>query len=231
MDPKIPAHIQTVLAKIFSDTSPLCIFLYGSMSRNDSVSESDYEIGVIYRKNLKTSRSILATYHQLKNLKIYPFSLEDLQNNCLDTPFPRSLYLLQLIDTAKVLFGENVFKNINKPILNSNDLVETVAFSLGRAYAAVVSSRQEDTIAVIDNLTKSFFYGLQTLIFIKTRKVIYSYRNLRDIDLPSEYLILFHHVFAVRSREVLPDTNLLYQNISFLNKFIMPLARQYKQNA
>lgn len=227
MNNKIPAHILAVLEKIFTDTSPLCIFLYGSISRGDSVPESDYEIGVLYHQKSKISRSVLATYHQLKNLKIYPFSLEDLQKNSLDTPFPKSFYLLQLIDNAKIILGENVFKNINKPVITFIDLVESVAFSLGRAYAAVVSSRQNDTIAVIDNLTKSFFYGLQILAFVKTGKVIYSYHELKNIDLPSEFLPLSNHVFSVRSGEILPDNNLLYKNISFLNQFVMPLARQY----
>jgi hypothetical protein len=232
MDNSIPSHIQKVLEKIFADTQPLCIFLYGSMSRGDSVSGSDYEIGVIYQQNLKVQRSTLAAYHQCNDLKIYPFSLEDLQNHCLDTPFPKSFYLLQLIDNAKVLFGKNVFDNIDKPVLNSSDLVETIAFSLGRAYAAVVSSRQNDTVAVIDGLTKSFLYGLQTLVFIKTGQIIYSYRQLKDsvqnINIPAEYSLLTSHVFAVRNGEALPDPNLLFKNISFLNRFTMPLARQYK---
>ncbi|HCC32185.1 MAG TPA: hypothetical protein DEQ03_19370 [Marinilabiliales bacterium] len=232
MDNLIPSHIQKVLEKIFTDTLSLCIFLYGSMSRGDSVSESDYEIGVIYQKDSKVSRSTLSTYHQFDNLKIYPFSLEDLQNNSLDTPFPRSLYLLQLINNAQVLFGENVFNNINKPVLNSSDLIEVVAFSLGRAYAAVVSSRQNDTIAVIDNLTKSFLYSLQTLVFVKTGKIIYSYHELKNqvpnLNIPAEYTQLASHVFAVRSGETLPDPNLLFKNISFLNQFVMPLARQYR---
>jgi len=231
MDSKIPPSIQKVLEIIFADTLPLCIFLYGSMSRGDSVAESDYEIGVIYQKNSKVSRSILASYHQLKNLKIYPFSLEDLQNHNIDTPFPKSFYLLQLLDNAKILFGENIFQKISKPTINSNDLIEIVAFSLGRAYAAVVSSRQNDTIAVIDNFTKSLLYGLQALAFIKTGHVIYSYQELKNqiqnLNIPIEYTPLISHVFSVRSGEILPDANFLYKNISFLNQFIMPLARQY----
>ena len=83
MNNKTPTHILAVLEKIFTDTSPLCIFLYGSISRGDSVPESDYEIGVLYHQKLKISRNVLATYHQLKNLKIYPFSLEDLQKTVL----------------------------------------------------------------------------------------------------------------------------------------------------
>jgi len=231
MDSSIPSHIQQILEKILVDTKPICIFLYGSMSRDDSVSESDYEIGVIYQQNKKVSRSTLFSYHQFKNLKIYPFSLKDLQNNCLDTPFPGSFYLLQLIDNAQILFGENVFINIKRPVITSSDLIETIAFSLGRAYAAVVSSRQKDTLAVIDNFTKSFLYGLQALAFIKIGQIIYSYRKLKnsiqDLDIPSEYSPLISHVFAVRNGEILPDSNLLFKNISFLNQFVMPLARQY----
>jgi hypothetical protein len=228
----IPPHIQSVLDKIFTDTNPICIFLYGSMSRDDQNQKSDYEIGVLYHTSSKVSRSELSKYHQYSELKLYPFTIEDLQNYNLDTPFPKNFYISTLITTATVLLGDNVFKTISLPQITQSDLVELVAFSLGRAYCAVVSSRQNDNIAVTDHLTKSFFYGLQALAYLTNKNIIYSYQELKKIisilNIPTEFDELINHVFNVRFNNTIPNTNLLYKNISFLNMFVMPQVGKYK---
>ena len=227
----IPSHIQAVVDKIFLDTKPICIFLYGSMSRGDNNSESDYEIGVLYNKISKVPRSTLAKFHNIPELKFYPFTIEDLQSFNLDTPFPKKLYILGLIANAKILKGQDVFKDITLQKINNEDLIELVAFSLGRAYCAVVSSRQNDAIAVTENFTKSVFYGLQGLAFVRTNKITHSYRELQslipDLQIPDEYSELINHAFAVRFNGEQINNGLLYTNISFLNMFVMPLAKKY----
>lgn len=227
----IPSSIQSVVDAIYQDTDPICIFLYGSMSRDDKNQFSDYEVGVLYHASSKISRSELSKYHHLSELKLYPFTIEDLQNYNLDTPFPKAFYITTLISTAKILAGEDVFKTIPLPKITTVDLVELVAFSLGRAYCAVVSSRQNDMVAVTEHFTKSFFYGLQALIFIKTKKIIFSYHELKDIlpslNIPSEYSELINHIFDVRFNNITPNINLLYKNISFLNIYVMPQIREY----
>jgi len=227
----IPSHIQTVVDKIFDETKPICVFLYGSMSRGDNNNESDYEIGVLYNLVSKVPRSTLAKYHNYTELKFYPFTIEDLQSFNLDTPFPKKLYILGLITNAKILKGQDVFKDIPLQKISNEDLIELVAFSLGRAYCAVVSSRQSDTIAVTENFTKSVFYGLQGLVFAKTNKLIHSYRELQsmvpDLDIPNEYTELINHAFAVRFSGEQINNGLLYTNISFLNMYVMSLVKKY----
>jgi len=229
----IPSSIQAILDKIYADTSPICIFLYGSMSRDDQNQNSDYEIGVLYHASSKVPRSELSKYHNFPELKLYPFTIEDLQSYNLDTPFPKKIYINTLISTAKILAGEDVFKSITLQKITKSDLVELVAFSLGRAYCAVVSSRQNDIVAVSEHLTKSFFYGLQALVFIKTNKIIYSYHVLKDIvltlNIPSDYAELINHIFDVRFNNSTPNINLLYKNISFLNMYVMGEINQFAQ--
>lgn len=228
----IPSHIQAVVDKIYLDTNPICIFLYGSMSRGDDNQDSDYEIGVLYNQTSKVPRSSLAKFHDISNLKFYPFTIEDLQNYNLDTPFPKTFYISGLITNSKILKGKDVFKDFSLPKINVNDLVELVAFSLGRAYCAVVSSRQSDTLAVTENFTKAVFYGLQGLVFVKTNKLIHSYRELQamvpSLDIPAEYLELINHAFAVRFDGTPVNSGTLYTNISFLNMFVMPLVKNFR---
>lgn len=228
----IPSRIQNVVDKIFVETNPICIFLYGSMSRGDNNNESDYEIGVLYNQSAKVPRSALATYHNYAELKFYPFTIEDLQNYNLDTPFPKKFYILGLISNAKILKGKNVFVNFPQQSINMVDLVELVAFSLGRAYCAVVSSRQSDNIAVTENFTKSVFYGLQGLAYVLTGKVVDSYRELQSVisslNIPSEYMDVVNHAYSVRFENTPIDISMLYTNISFLNMFVMPKVKVYK---
>lgn len=227
----IPSHIQAVVDKIYNETNPICVFLYGSMSRGDNNNESDYEIGVLYNKVSKVPRSTLAKFHNFTELKFYPFTIEDLQSFNLDTPFPKKLYILGLVTNAKILKGQDVFKDITLQKINNEDLIELVAFSLGRAYCAVVSSRQNDVLAVTENFTKSVFYGLQGLVYAKTNKLIHSYREIQslipDLQIPDEYSELINHAFAVRFNGEQINNGLLYTNISFLNMFIMPLVKNY----
>ena len=100
----IDKKIFSALETIFSKTKPISIFLYGSRARTDFKKDSDYEVGIIFDKN-KIGRSEIAKMHNLKNLVVYPFLLSDLKNYDLDTPFPKAIYLKELIETGKTILG------------------------------------------------------------------------------------------------------------------------------
>jgi len=195
--------LDELLKKIWEETEPVSIFLYGSMVRDDFENDSDYEVGIIYERDKKMSRQKLSEFYNYKNVKIYPFILEELENGEINTPFPKAIYLQTLLQ---------------------EDLLESVVFCLGRAYSAVVSSRQNDWVTVRDNFTKSAFYGLQILVFIKTGELIFSYKKIQEKSkdlLPEEYKELIDHVIEVRKGNVVVNTSLLYKNISFLNKVVL----------
>lgn len=107
----IDKKILSVLEVVFEKTKPISIFLYGSRARTDFKEDSDYEIGIIYDK-FKTSRSELAKMHNLKNLVIYPFLLDEIKNYNLDTPFPKAIYLKELIETGKTILGKNILEKM-----------------------------------------------------------------------------------------------------------------------
>lgn len=224
MNIKLPEYLNGLLKKIWEETKPVTIFIYGSLSRNDFEKDSDYEIGVIYKKDKKVSRQELKDLHNFENIKIYPFIEEELKNSEIDTPFPKTIYLQTLLDTGFVLYGQKLENIIENQKITKEDLIESVGFCLGRAYAAVVSSRQKDWIAVRDNFTKSAFYGLQILIFVKTKKLIFSYKEIEKESIKlvdKEYFDLINHVIEIRKGDVVIDTSLLYKNISFLNKVVL----------
>ena len=193
------------------------------MVRDDFKNDSDYEIGIVYEKDKKWSRQQLKDLHNYENVKIYPFVLEELGSGEVDTPFPKAIYLQTLLRSNFVVYGKKIEEIIKEVKINKEDLVESVGFCLGRAYSAVVSSRQNDWVAVRDSFTKSALYGLQILIYIKTQKLVFSYKEIQEKSkdlLPEEYEELINHVIEVRKGNVTIETPLLYKNISFLNQVL-----------
>jgi len=227
---KLPEYLDELLKKIWEETEPVSIFLYGSMARDDFENDSDYEVGIIYERDKKWSRQKLSEFYDYKNVKIYPFVEEELEVGEIDTPFPKEIYLQTLLQENFLVYGKKLEEIIKYLKISKDDLMESVGFCLGRAYSAVVSSRQNDWIAVRDNFTKSAFYGLQILVFIKTGELIFSYKKIQEKSkdlLPEEYKELIDHVIEVRKGNVVVNTSLLYKNINFLNKVVLKAINIY----
>jgi predicted nucleotidyltransferase len=220
---KLPEYLNELINKIWNESKPESIFLYGSMARDDFEKDSDYEIGIIYQQDKRWTRQQLKDINTYENVKIYPFVAEELANGEIDTPFPKSIYLHTLLN-SQVIRGGELSNYIHTKTIQKSDLYESVGFSLGRAYSAVVSSRQEDWVAVRDGFTKAVFYGLQVLVFIKTNQLIFSYKKLVDLSKPyidPEYTELVTHASEVRKGESAINPNMLYKSISFLNKAVL----------
>lgn len=220
----IPDYLDNLLKKIWEESNPVSIFLYGSMARDDFEVDSDYEIGVVYKEKNKWSRQKLSEVNTFKGVKIYPFIWEELKKGIVDTPFPKAIYLHGLVNSGVVLYGEKLEKIIKCPKIEKEDLIEEIGFCLGRAYSAVVSSRQNDWISVRDSFTKSTLYGLQVLIYVKTGKLVFSYKDISTLSskyIDDEYSELINHVLEVRKGDEVVVTPLLYKNISFLNRVVL----------
>lgn len=227
---KLPEYLNQLLKKIWDESKPVTIFLYGSMARDDFENDSDYEIGIIYEKDKRWPRQKLKDLHNYDNVKIYPFIKEELEQSEIDTPFPQTIYLQELLHDSLVLYGKKLEEIIKVSEITKDDLLEAVGFCLGRAYSAVVSSRQNDWVAVRDDFTKSALYSLQILIFLKTGKLIFSYKEIKDKStnlIEVEYLDLINHVMEVRKNNIAIEPSFLYKNISFINKSILQAIKKF----
>lgn len=66
-------QLKSLVAEIMEKFNPVSVFLYGSRARNDFLSKSDYEVGVLYFKDKKISRTDLKSINSNNNINIYPF--------------------------------------------------------------------------------------------------------------------------------------------------------------
>ena len=218
MDKKLEATIKAVTEKF----DPISIFLYGSRARTDSLSRSDYEVGVLYKRDKKISRSELKEINPYKDVVLYPFEYEDFLAYKIDTPFPENIYFRELIETGKTLYGEKVIENLEPPKITTLDLLQRIRFDTGFALAAILSKRNGDEITAATEFPKSCLFGVRCLIILDTKNFPLTYDDIyeqsKKLDL-GEYREVVDHAFAVRKGEKI-DENFLYRNVSLLNKVI-----------
>jgi len=215
--------VTKALKKVYEITHPISLFIYGSRARTDPKSTSDYEIGALYPKNNKPRRAEIAALHNIPEMNIYPFVAEDLEKYNLDTPFPKAIYLRELIGNSKTVFGQEVLKKMEPPEIRLTDLLERAAFDVATAFAAVRSFRTNDLKTTSINF-KSALYGARVLIILKLKNFPYTpdeiYKASKQLDLKPEYTALLDHAIMARKGEKIQE-QFLFTNITFINQEIL----------
>jgi len=218
MEKKLEETIKVITDKF----DPISIFLYGSRARTDSVNQSDYEVGILYKRAKRISRTDLKAVNKNKDIVLYPFEYEDFITYKIDTPFPENIYLRELIKAGKTLYGEKVIENLQPPKITTLDLLQRVRFDTGFALAAILSKRNGDETTAIIEFPKSCLFGVRCLIILDIKYFPLTYDDIyeqsKKFDL-GEYREVVDHAYAVRKGEKI-DENFLYRNISLLNKLI-----------
>lgn len=220
----IDKKVDEMLGKIYDKTKPVSIFVYGSRARSDFKKVSDYEVGILFEKDKKWSRSELQQIHELDNLNLYPFIYEDFVKYSLDTPFPRVVYLRELLSGAKTIRGKKVVEEMGLPAVKTSDLLEVAIFQIAYALGAVMSSRQNDWITTSIEFTKSALFSARVLIILETKKFPLEYGEIAKeaikLELEPQFKGLIKHAIEVRSGTK-PDLIQLYTNITFINQVVL----------
>lgn len=219
MDPKL----QETLDAITSNFDPVSIFLYGSRARTDALDRSDYEVGVLYKREKKISRVELKAVNPHTEVVVYPFEYEDFVTYKIDTPFPEAIYFRELIGAGKTLYGEQIIEHLQPPKITTLDLLQRVRFDTAFALAAILSKRNGDEITASTEFSKSCLFSVRCLIILETKHFPFTYDDIYEqskaVDL-SGYRQVVDHAFAVRKGAKPLDENFLYRNVSLLNKVI-----------
>lgn len=214
--------INEMIAGIGRQLNPVSMFLYGSRARGDHYEGSDYEIGVLYSRDKKISRTEIRNLNTLDNAYFYPFEYEGFLNYNIDTPFTENIYFRDIIGMGKTVFGKNVVENFKSPSINTLDLLSEVRFESGLALASVFSFRRNDIVTSKEEFSKSCLFGLRCLIILETKQFPYSFEqiyksfSLLEID---EYKDLIDNAFEIRKGGEIQESD-LYRNISFLNRIV-----------
>ncbi len=221
---EIPKHIQEIFDRVEKEARPVSIFVYGSRARGDFKDDSDYEVGVLFEKDKKWGRRELKQLHQLSNLNLYPFVYEDFVKYSLDTPFPRAVYLRELLEGAKTERGKQVVEKMKPPAIKTSDLLEVGTFQIAYALGAVLSSRQEDWVTAGIEFVKSVLFGARALEILELREFPLEYGAIAKVseklELEPQFRELIRHAIEVR-KGVKLDPVQLYTNITFLNQVVL----------
>ena len=208
---------------------PKSIFLYGSQAVGETNSSSDYEIGVVFDEENYVGRVVLRQQVPDEKFAIFPFKKEELETYNIDTPFQKNIYIAAMImGGAKTVFGEKIVESLPVPKISTMDLLMDCSFLLGRALSAVIVAKENHLRLANEMLYKSAFFATRNLIFSKTGKLINGYNNIFDqaklLDLPEEYKNLLQLCADLRSEKTTDvDTSWYYKNISYINKYIIPI--------
>ena len=214
---------QKIADDLIKFTNAISIFLYGSRARDDFYSESDYEIGVLMDRKKYISRAEIKSRFDIKGINIFPFYYDNFVAGNPDTPFQKSIYMREIIEAGETLAGEKIIENLKSPAISLLDVIQDVRFNLGYALAATHSFRNGDNATAALHLAKSCLFSTRDFIIFKTNKFQISYDNIidaaKELDL-LEYQNLPAYAAKLRKGEIEVEDKSLFQNISYLNKFI-----------
>lgn len=225
--------LDTVLKKILEICDPVSVFLYGSRARADFLKSSDFEIGVLIPTDRYVSRSELKRAVGEDGINIYPFRLEDFKSGIIDTPFQKIIYLRELVSAGKTLHGEKVVENMKAPAITVVDVMQDLRFNMGYALGALISHRNKDFKTASLEFYKSCLFGTRSLLILKKRKFALSYDEIfllsKELNL-DVYSNLVKTAYDCRVGKVKYSEMDIFQNISYLNKFIeSELVKYFKK--
>lgn len=203
--------------------TPASIFLYGSRARDDFYPESDFEIGVLMKRDNYTHRIEIKKQFNIPGVNIFPFHYEEFTQGNIDTPFQKALYARDLAEGAKTVSGEQIVERLEKPSIMLSDSLQEVSFNLGYALAATHSWRNGDTATAGLHFIKSCLFGTRNYIIFKRGRFLMSFHDVIEtagaLEL-GKFEALPMYAGRVRRREAELSPEFLFLNISYLNQLV-----------
>lgn len=171
-------------------------------------------------------RKELAKFISNKTI-IYPFRLSGLKAHNPDTPFTKSIWITEIILTAKTIAGNHIIEKLPLPKITHNDLVSDISFYKARAFDAMLDFRAGDKTSAKDAFTKACLFGCRSLLLLKKEPfpllfdeiVKRSHRYLKD-----EFKNLPLYALQVREGKRELDIEHSYQAIAMFTQDIEEVA-------
>lgn len=207
-------------------SEPAAVFLYGSRARGDATASSDFEFAAVYREEHLVSRSRLVVPPDLldgveNRLAIYPFGLADISDGRIETPFPATIFLNELHDTAVGLLGESPQQIISpRPVLVADSIADCF-LAAGRALAGLDSARIGDLGAAGRQVRKARYTALRMAILVRDGRLLH---HARDLERARGALLARHLALSAFDghNDSAQVQRALYEAISVLTQDLLP---------
>ena len=209
---------------------PISIFLYGSRARGDFVEGSDYELGVLFPRKSYVRRSKIKEVVDKKGFSIFPFEYESFLLGDIDTPFQKNIYLHELVLSGRTLSGKRVIENMDAPQIRTIDLIQDLRFNIGYSLASVISHKNKDRRTASAEFHKSCIFGTRDLEILQLRVFPGGFDNISDLSKRlnlGKYSSLVEKAFSARVDKREYEECDIFENISYLNKFIEPVLLDF----
>ena len=207
-------QIQSLATELI-DRGACSVFLYGSRARGDNLLDSDWEVGVVFAEAKYIPRRELAPL-QTDGVVIYPFKYAELTAGTADVPFTRSIWLTELITSAKTIGGEDVTSKIPLPEITAFDIVSDNSFYKARSLDAMIAQREGHASLARDLFVKSALLGARALILSEGLQFPKNYPEIVHIASPlldTESQAILRRAFEVRTSKNVLTANETFDNI------------------
>jgi len=217
-----PKDILSVIDKIEKEAKPVSIFIYGSRARDDFKEDSDYEVGAIFARAKRWERRELAQLHNNPNINIYSFVLEEIERYIIDTPFPKAVYLKELVEESITVSGENIIQKLMPPQIKLSDLIEVIIFETSYALGALLSARKNDLVTASIQFTKAVLFAARALVILELGKFPLTHKDIYEQSKKLKFLdangsIVIDYAMDVRNGKTI-DQEMIYKSLRFLNQ-------------
>lgn len=224
--------IEIVKKEVVSKIAPTSIFTYGSYNTPEYLAEtSDVEIGVI-KSGGEGSTKILkavAKKHSTKEtrLRIYPYDLEKLKNQTVDSPFTKTVLIRSLILTSKTIWGERIIENLPLPPITLLDAYREASFSTMRALSIIFFLRAKRLEEAYEMAYKACLFATLSLEFLLGEFPV-GFKNIlitsKELDINKSQKKLISFAYGLRDGEIKPTEEEMYDYgfkiITYCNQFV-----------
>lgn len=213
--------IQDII-RVAKQTGAKSAFLYGSRSRRESTTSSDYDVGLIFDDNKYVSNKRLRQLIPPREDVSYKTTkLSEIETCTSKIILPRAIFYHDLKSTATTIYGAKIIESISPPPITVLDLIQTIRFEMGLSFCSSKSYRRGEIQTASEELSKSCLHGLKALQIFKLRKFPTSYRQIyklrkRVID-NADFLGLIDTAYNYRTSKDPLEENYIFINMALLD--------------
>lgn len=219
--------LEKIKREIVKEANPVSIFTYGSFNTVNFVEGvSDLDIGVICKKDVSVKLRELAKKFSSPRLAIKIYRYKTIELKSLNvTPFTKSVFVRQLILSAKTIYGKRVIEKMTLPKITLLDAYREASTSTFRVLAGLFLFRSEIKRWSLESTYKACLYATRSIEFLLGEFPIgfkEIYELSRKLKLEKRWKKLIKKAYDFRLGKIKPTKDMLeeciFETITFCNQ-------------